>query len=204
MPSAKKRPAVVRIDRSPTVGVVVLRVSIAHVTPRVWREISVPDVYTLAQLHRVLQCAFSWLDYHLHEFRVGRQRFVPPVSELPGKDTAAVTLGSLGLKRGSRFAYEYDYGDGWVHDIEVIATARESVRPGALLMPRVLAGARAAPPEDSGGPPGYLALLDALANPAHPEHPQAREWIPPGFDPAVFDLPSADHAVVLACAWGAI
>ena len=204
MPLPKKRAPSPRTRKPKTVGVLVMRVSIAHVTPAIWREISVPDSYSLAQLHRVLQCAFSWLDYHLYEFRVGRQRYVPAVSELPGNDVARTTLASLALTQSERFVYEYDYGDGWEHEIVVSGTARELVTPGALLMPRVLAGARAAPPEDSGGAPGYLAMLEALADVRHPEHAQAREWIPAGFDPAVFDLPSTDHAIVLACAWGAI
>ena len=204
MPTPRKRALAPRSIAPRSVGVIVLRATIRDVTPPVWREISVPDTYSLAQLHRVLQCTFAWMDYHLHEFRLGRQRFVPAVSELPGKDTARTSLASLKLKPGAMMVYEYDYGDGWEHELLVVAVVRETTTPGALLMPRVLAGERAAPPDDSGGAHGYVAMLAALADPKHPEHPQAREWIPPGFDPAVFDLPSADHAVVLACAWGAI
>jgi hypothetical protein len=33
-----------------------------------------------------------------------------------------------------------------------------------------------APPEDVGGPPGYAELLEALADPAHEDHDQMREW----------------------------
>lgn len=204
MPTPRKRSLVLSSRPSPSLGVLVLRVSIRDVAPLVWREISVPDNYSLAQLHRVLQCAFAWMDYHLHDFRVGRKRFVPAVSELPGTDTAITTLASLGLKRTSRLVYAYDFGDGWEHDIEVVHVARETVDPRAIPMPRILDGQRAAPPEDCGGPPGYVRLLVALTDPRHPDHAQAHEWVPRGFDPAVFDLPSADHALVLTCAWGAI
>ncbi len=189
---------------SRSISVLVLRVSIRDLSPSVWREISVPATYSLAQLHRVIQCAFCWMDYHLHGFRMGRKRFVPAGSELPGIDTETTTLASLKLKPGSSFVYDYDYGDGWEHDIEVVSASTETVAPFAVLMPRVLGGERAAPPEDSGGAPGYEALLVALADPTHEGHVQARLWVPRGFAPVGVDLPSADHALVLACAWGAI
>lgn len=204
MPTPKKRTLTLHSRPATTLGVFVLRVSIRGIDPPIWREISVPETYTLAQLHRVLQCVFAWLDYHLYDFRIGRRRFVPAVNEMPGIDTAVTTLASLGLKRGSRLVYTYDYGDDWEHDLEVVHVAREPLNPRAIPMPRVLDGQRAAPPEDCGGPPGYARLLDALADPRNPDHDQAHYWVPRGFDPAVFDRPAADHAVVLACAWGAI
>ena len=34
----------------------------------IWREILVPLNITFTKLHRVLQAAFGWKDYHLHEF----------------------------------------------------------------------------------------------------------------------------------------
>ena len=204
MPAPKKRTAPRKRHTPEELGVIVLRVTLRYVEPAVWREISVPDFFTLQQLHRVLQCAFAWMDYHLHEFQVRRERFVPRESELDGVDTAQTTLASLGLKRGSKFVYSYDYGDGWEHDLEVVAMSQEAIDPRAIPMPRILDGQRAAPPEDSGGPPGYARLCDALMDPTHPEHAQAHDWVPRGFDPDRFDLPGADHGLVLACAWGAI
>jgi hypothetical protein len=204
MPAPRKRTPT-RSKQSPdALGILVLRVTLRYVEPTVWREISVPDFFTLNQLHRVLQCSFAWMDYHLHEFQIRRERFVPRESEIAGTDTARTTLASLGLKRGSQFVYAYDYGDGWEHDLEVVTVTRETIDPHAIPMPRILDGQRAAPPEDCGGPPGYARLQDALMDPDHPDHGQAHHWVPRGFDPAIFDLPSADHGLVLACAWGAI
>ena len=46
----------------------VLHVALRDTAPPVWRRLRVPDRLTLHQLHRVLQLAFGWLDYHLYEF----------------------------------------------------------------------------------------------------------------------------------------
>jgi hypothetical protein len=59
--------------------------------------------------------------------------------------------------------------------------------------PVCLDGARACPPEDCGGIPGYGRLLAALADPKDPEHDELAEWAPDGFDPEVFDLVAANR-----------
>jgi hypothetical protein len=46
------------------------RLSLEGIQPAVWRRVQVPADFTLAQLHRVIQAAMGWLDYHLHEFTV--------------------------------------------------------------------------------------------------------------------------------------
>ena len=85
---------------------------------------------------------------------------------------------------GDAFSYEYDFGDSWIHEIRI-----EKALPAdpAVHYPRCLAGERACPPEDCGGPPGYEDLLAALQDPAHPRHEEIREWAGPSFDPEAFD-----------------
>jgi len=57
-----------------------------------------------------------------------------------------------------------------------------------LAYPVCLAGARSAPPEDSGGPHFYPELLAALSDPEHEDHDELSEWAGPDFDPEAFDL----------------
>jgi Plasmid pRiA4b ORF-3-like protein len=59
--------------------------------------------------------------------------------------------------------------------------------------PLVLAGARAFPPEDSGGVWGYQRLIEALSDPADPEHDEYREWAGEDFDPERFDREAANE-----------
>ncbi len=89
----------------------------------------------------------------------------------------------LGSRR--KFIYEYDFGDGWQHEV-----AAEKILPPdpAFKHPLCLAGANACPPEDCGGMGGYYDLLEILANPKYPEHADVKEWIGGGFDPNEFSL----------------
>lgn len=63
--------------------------------------------------------------------------------------------------------------------------------------PRCLADARACPPEDAGGIGGYELLLEALRNPAHPEHNHMRQWAGPSYDPELFSVQQANSALAI-------
>jgi len=45
-----------------------LKVQLKHTRPPVWRRLLVLGEMTFAELHRVLQAAFGWMDQHLHTF----------------------------------------------------------------------------------------------------------------------------------------
>lgn len=69
-----------------------------------------------------------------------------------------VTLAALKLRRGTRFAYEYDLSIAWRHEVRIGEDRLEAVAGKAY--PICVAGDGACPPEDCGGPRGYLAGLD--------------------------------------------
>ena len=83
-----------------------------------------------------------------------------------------------------KLMYGYDFGDGWEHDVLL-----EKILPfkRGTELPQCTAGRRACPPEDCGGEPGYLNLLEVLADPKHEEHESMLEWVGGHYDPAAFD-----------------
>lgn len=181
---------------------ITVRVTLRDIEPPIWRELSVPDTYTLEQLHRCIQLTFDWLDYHLFEFHVGARRFERADAEAEGENAAGVRLADLSLREGSSFVYAYDMGDGWEHDVVVQSVKSIESDEEPDLLGYVVGGARAAPPEDVGGPYGYEQLLLALGRSAADEELVA--WAGPGFEPELFDLRASNHALVLATAWGVI
>jgi pRiA4b ORF-3-like protein len=181
-------PAATRRDEA-----VELTVVLRDTEPPVWRRLLVPASLTLRQLHAVLQTAMGWEDAHLHLFEVAGVRY-GDVEDLPDPlgDEETFTVGDAAAVT-QQFAYEYDFGDGWEHDVR-IGQRLAAVGSGT---PRCLDGARACPPEDCGGPHGYQRLLAVLADPADPERPELLEWLGGEFDPDAFDVAATDELLEL-------
>jgi hypothetical protein len=76
----------------------------------------------------------------------------------------------------------------------VLLHERDEVTPAerGVKYPRCVDGARACPPEDVGGPPGYAIFLQALADAKHPQHDELLEWAGGQFDPDAFDASSVE------------
>ncbi|MCC5828084.1 MAG: plasmid pRiA4b ORF-3 family protein [Phycisphaeraceae bacterium] len=108
-------------------------------------------------------------------------------TEMDGEDEDAVTLGEVSPKVRSKLIYEYDFGDGWEHIIEVRKIAPGSTKPDEA-RPRCLAGKMACPPEDCGGIYGYYRMLEIAADPEHEEHEDIVEWLGDDFDSEKFDI----------------
>lgn len=163
-----------------------LRVELRHITPSIWRRLVVPAEVTLDVLHDILQVAFGWTNSHLHDFHVGDVRFgmADVEDELMVVDERAAPLGAIACQ-GAEFLYRYDYGDDWEHDITVENISEPSRDPVVV---ECLGGARACPPEDCGGPPGYENLLRVLADPDDEEHRDMKRWVGRAFDPEKLDL----------------
>jgi len=90
------------------------------------------------------------------------------------------------------FEYEYDFGDCWEHEIE----AEKILEPEAgVKYPRCLAGGRACPPEDCGGPGGYEELLKVLDDPGHEDYDHYHGWAGEDFDPERFDLAKVNRVL---------
>ena len=117
-------------------------------------------------------------------------------TEMEGEDDDAVTLAEVCPKVKSKLTYEYDFGDGWEHTIEVQKI--EEPKPG-VEYPVCLAGKLACPPEDCGGIYGYYHMLDVVADADHEEHDDMAEWLGDDFDSDAFDI---DEVNDMLAQWG--
>jgi len=129
----------------------------------------------------------GWDDAHLHQFTIEVQIYAddcvedpwdgPPKEECPFRLDKMAPL-------GTRFRYEYDFGDGWEHDVVI-----EEVLPPerAVTYPRCLTGRRACSSEDRGGPRSCAGLLAAIADPEGSGACELLEWAGEHFDPEDFD-----------------
>ncbi len=173
-----------------------LKITLHESKPPIWRRIQVPDC-TLGDLHELIQAAMGWENYHMHQFIIGDERYGIPDPELGLKNESMVRLSQIVPQGGTpfRFRYEYDFGDGWLHDILF-----EDCPPNDVgqKYPVCLKGSRACPPEDVGGVWGYVEFLEAIADPKHERHGELLEWIGGEFDPEEFDAKAATIAMMKA------
>lgn len=153
-----------------------------------------------------MQAAFGWSSSHLHEYEIDCNRYarfddddvldsMDPDATFDDRKTKLIKVAIPGV----RFVYEYDFGDGWKHDVVIEDLQHIEGDPKGYAI--VLDGERACPPEDVGGPWGYGNMLKTMR-----ESPQSEEgrnyqaWVGAGYDPERFDRHAA-NAALLRMAW---
>lgn len=63
------------MPEAPLSAVYQLKASLRRISPMIWRMLLVSGALTLHGLHRVVQIAFDWEDYHLHAFNLHGCRY---------------------------------------------------------------------------------------------------------------------------------
>src|SRR5262249_15835266 len=111
-----------RMTRRKTRKVYQLMVILSESNPPIWRRLLVADSATLYDLHWFIQLSMGWTNSHLHQFIIDEQYYSDPEFELDEDfgtvhDETATILGKVIKEEGSRFVYEYDFGDSWKHEI---------------------------------------------------------------------------------------
>ena len=149
------------------------------------RRIIVPENLNFYQFHNVMQACFDWKDCHLHQFVTevdaagNPTRIIQPQwdemesrRDMQAQDSSEVTLKDVFASR-IRIRYEYDFGDGWIHTIELCRVIDDCQTP----YPRCIMAIGDAPMEDCGGPDGFAYVMKAFNDPRHPEHKEITEWV---------------------------
>jgi hypothetical protein len=183
--------------------ILTIKVTLDDTEPAVWRRLEIAGDTTLDQVHEVLQVAMGWTDSHLHRFFSGMapdaSYFVTDYDIEEGDDgtpEAEARLDQVLRERGDRLRYEYDFGDGWDHELllEGVAPLTEHGPP------RCVGGGLACPPEDVGGTGGYADVAawvrggrraDAVP-PQFESLEHALGWLPADWDPDDFDAEQVD------------
>lgn len=173
-----------------------IKITLCGLDPSIWRQFTVPDSITLGTLHDIIQVVMGWTNSHLHAFEIRKQRYERPYpgSDFGGygpkpHDERKVTLAALGLRARSKFQYEYDFGDGWQHELLL-----EKILPTDAPTFVCEDGEYGCPPEDCGGPFNYPEVLVAAHDPTHPSHEHWKEWLG-DFDPFYFPLKEINKAL---------
>jgi hypothetical protein len=175
-----------------------LEVSLKDIAPRLWRRFQLPAAATFAELHESIQQAFGWLSYHLWGFRApGRHGGViaglvdhEGFDDEPTPDAERVKLSAYFADEvGERCIYTYDFGDDWLHEVKLTRVFEDA----SGFRRRLVAGKRAGPPEDCGGPFGYARMVTLATTGKDPEGDDPNElleWLG-GWQPEAFDLAQA-------------
>ena len=146
-----------------------LRIKLNNAPVPIWREIKVPSNISLEFLAFIIEEAMGWEHEHLHQFR-DKDTIYKNRKEIAAEDrmfawgrlrnlpTEDYALSDLLSQKGKRIKYEYDFGDGWEHDVwmKEVAEYTDEHQPGLYLVK----AKGACPPEDCGGVWGYANLLE--------------------------------------------
>lgn len=168
-----------------------LQIALEGFKPKIWRRILLPSDTLLSDFHYVIQIFMGWHNSHLHQFIVDGKHYAEKMDgdemwdELGNIDYEGVRLDEVLKTENSLIQYEYDFGDGWMHEILL-----EKILPfdTAIYLPTCLNGSMNCPVEDSGGVHGYAEYLRIRQNPDHEEYESVIEWLGEDFDPDYFNV----------------
>jgi hypothetical protein len=165
-----------------------IKIELEHIAPLIWRRVDVSLTTNLRALHEIIQAVMPWENYHLYQFAIGERVYGEPDPEdaVWGRkiyQAKGMRLGTLVERGVSELLYTYDFGDDWQH--RVIVEEVLDAQPGTDY-PTFIDGERTAPPEDVGGPPGFMDFVEAMAKPRHPQRKDLVRWYGGPFSPVDF------------------
>jgi hypothetical protein len=170
---------------NPNPPLYLLKVAFRGIKPPIWRRICVRADSTFGDLHEVLLSIMEWSDFHLHLFNLyGHELSDGRLFEEDDDGIGDESKFRLNVytQTGSIFYYKYDFGDDWVLKITVLDD--DYKYHDEFFEPyEIIAGKRAAPPEDCGGVYGYYRLLEVLKDPNHPSYEDCRELAGDDWEP---------------------
>lgn len=179
-------------ERQMTDKILQVQIALKGFKPKIWRKILIPSDLLLVDIHKIIQTTMGWTNSHLHQFIKDRTFYSIKYkddftcNEMNNIDykKKKIRLSDLLKTEKDKIIYEYDFGDGWEHEIIL-----EKILPvdNKVKYPICMSGKMHCPPEDCGGIWGYSDLLEILKQPDHEEYESSIEWLGDDFDPEYFD-----------------
>jgi len=182
-----------------------IKITLKGMRPPIWRRLLISADCTMDALHCAIQRSMGWQDCHLYAFRTRNRRIeIPDPDDMwdsgwsnspKPEDAAEIRLSDV-ARPGDKLTYEYDFGDGWMHDILIekeIESDDITVRKAVCVK-----GKRACPPEDCGGIWGYQNLLESLSTPEQERDENEKEfveWAGGEWDAEAFDQNAINRAL---------
>ena len=189
-----------------------LRIKLLDAPVPVWREIKIPSNTSLALFSFVINDVMGWENEHLHEFNINGATYKHTACIKMDEDmgfgygktkilnTKDYPISEFFKEKKDRMAYEYDFGDGWRHEIWLKGIRKYNTNEKLMFV--ACKGSGACPPEDCGGVWGYGELLEINAKKRKTAEEKERlDWycIDKDFDPEYFDIDEAQD--ILDALW---
>src|SRR5258707_311727 len=96
-----------------------LKITLADIKPPIWRRIEVKDC-TLSKLNDIIQIVVGWQGDHLWSFDIGGEEYGEDLEgDLEMASARKMKLSQVVQAGVKKFRYTYDFGDTWVHLIQV-------------------------------------------------------------------------------------
>lgn len=122
-------------------SVLQFKVQLKHAGSPVWRRIQIPDNWSFAGLHAVIQAVFEWQDLSPHNFVFGSKIRIESAKELeiltdtnPGVEMKSEDMTEVSelFSEYDQGIYTYDFNENWEHDVifeHVLPRERSVVYP---------------------------------------------------------------------------
>lgn len=175
-----------------------LRIKLCNTDLQIWREVKVPSNINLEVLAIVLLEAMGWEMSHMYQFLANNNYYVQKAMQTEARRHNDVFyLGDYSLcdilkEKGKRIKLEYDFGDGWMHEVWI--KGEREYKKGEMPTISFVKGQGQCPPEDCGGIWGYMELLEIKDKKKKTSDEKERlDWygITSKYDPDYFDAEEA-------------
>lgn len=164
------------------------KITLKESNPKIWRRFLIENTLMFYDLHLVIQNVIGWTNSHLYQFVYERNSYIGNPELLERSEVAddrETELSAIFDKPKIKMIYEYDFGDGWEHELVLEKIIDKN---STQQYPFCIEGEMNCPPEDCGGIYGFMDMMQKFKNKKHPEHADIAEWLGEDYNQDDFDL----------------